>query len=278
VGVKVMVIDSGVSPDQDNLGDEFNQGYSTGRTIEKIVTLPNESSANDGCGHGTTMCGAVAAPRGTDGNACGVAYNCNLVACRASRNVYIDGSSEVKGVSDAYLYAANNSSIKITSMSMGRVTGSGQIKDAIQYAYGKGKLMFCAAGTSLSLLATLIGVVFPACLNEVEAITGVKDNSSLTACNACHKGKQVDYVVVMQKQSSGVTALSTALSGDVPTTVGGSSVATATASGIAALVWSRYPSYTREQLLNRLTVTASNYPSKSSNYGWGKLNADAATN
>src|ERR1051325_1464385 len=102
--------------------------------------------------------------------------------CRATRDVYIDGSSEVKGISDAYTRAADNSSIKITSMSLGRLTSSGQIKDAIQYAYGKGKLMFCAGGTSFSLTALLVGVIFPASLNEVQAITGINDRSSLTAC------------------------------------------------------------------------------------------------
>jgi subtilisin family serine protease len=277
-GVKVMVIDTGVSPDQDNLGSEFNQGYSQERTLEKIVTMPGETNANDGCGHGTTMSGTIAAPRCTDGNTCGVAYNCNLVVCRATKDVYIDGSSEVKGVSDAYTRAGDNSSIKIISMSMGRVTNSGQLKDAIQYANGKGKLMFCAAGTSKTFLSTLLGVLFPANLDEVQAITGVKDNSSLTVCEACHKGKQVDFVVVMQKQNSGLKALSTAVSGDVPTIVGGSSVATATASGIAALVWSKFPSYSRDQLINKLMITSSGYPNKSSSFGWGKLNADAATN
>jgi subtilisin family serine protease len=174
-GVKVMVIDTGVSPDQDNLGNQFNQGWSGERTIEKMVTLPGERNTNDDCGHGTTMSGTVAAPRCTDGNSCGVAYNCDFVICKAASNVYIDASSEVKGVSDAYTFAGDNKSIKIISLSMGRVTNSGQIKDAIQYAYGKGKLMFCAAGTSLSFLSTLVGVLFPANLNEVQAVTGVKE-------------------------------------------------------------------------------------------------------
>jgi len=57
-----------------------------------------------------------------------------------------------------------------------------------------------------------------------------------------------------------------------------SSVATATAAGIAALVWSKFPSYSRDQLVNKLVITSSGYPNKSSSYGWGKLNADAATN
>ena len=277
-GVKVMVIDTGVSPDQANLGSEFNQGLSSGRTIQKMFTLAGETSADDGCGHGTAMSGTVAAPRCTDGNSCGVAYNCNFIICRATRDVYIDESAEVKGVSDAYTYAADDSSVKITSESTGRITGSSQIKDAIQYAYGKGKLMFCAGGTSFSWVSWLIGVIFPASLPQVQAITGVKDASSLIACDDCHKGKQIDYVIVMEKQSTGLHGITTAINGDVPTTVGGSSVATATAAGIAALVWSKYPAFTRDDLLNKLTTTASGYPNKTSNFGWGKLNADAATN
>ena len=277
-GVKVMVIDTGVSPDQDNLGSNFNQGESVNRTIETMVTIPNQRSVNDGCGHGTTMSGALAAPRGTDGNSCGVAYNCDLLICRAAQDVYIDQSAEVKGVSNAYTYGADDPSVKIISMSLGRATGNSQIKDAINYAYGKGKLMFCAGGTSYSWDANLVGVIFPANLPQVQAITGVNDKSTLTACEDCHKGKQISYVVVMEQSATGIHPISTAITGDVPTSVGGSSVATATAAGIAALVWSRYPTFTREEVLNRLTVTSSLYPNKSKNFGWGKLDADAATN
>jgi len=95
-GVKVFFVDTGCEFDQENLGSAFNQGYSSGRTIEKIVTLPRNTflgipigsveTPDDGCGHGTSMAGACGAPRGTDGAACGVAYNCNLITCRASYN------------------------------------------------------------------------------------------------------------------------------------------------------------------------------------------------
>ncbi|CAN5292630.1 hypothetical protein BH11BAC6_BH11BAC6_05590 [soil metagenome] len=277
-GIKLMVIDTGVSPDQDNLGSAFNQGQSSGRTIEKIVTMPGVINADDGCGHGTAMSGAAAAPRGIDGNACGVAYNCNFVISRAAQDVYIDQSPEVKGISDAYTWAGDNSSVKIISMSLGRITSSGQIKDAIDYAYGKGKLMFCAGGTSFSWAAGFVGVIFPASLPNVQAITGVRDLPTLTACSDCHKGKQIDFVIVMEKNDTKLHSLSTAMSGDVPTTIGGSSVSTATAAGIAALVWSKFPTFTREDVVNKLTTTASSYPTKTKNFGWGKLNADAATN
>ena len=73
-GIKVFIIDTGCSDDQENLGTAFNQGLSTSRTVERLVTLPRSTflgiptgpveTPNDDCGHGTSMAGACAAPRG----------------------------------------------------------------------------------------------------------------------------------------------------------------------------------------------------------------------
>jgi len=276
-GMKIMVIDTGLSPDQDNMNSQFNQGQSSGRTVQKMFTLPGATSADDACGHGTAMSSTATAPRCIDGNSCGVAYNSSLVICKAVEDVIIDNSAEVKGVSDAYTFAADDATIKIISMSVGRITSSSQIKDAINYAYNKGKLMFCAGGTSTDF-TSWFGVIFPATLPQVQAITGVKNTSTLKACSDCHKGSQIDFVVVMQKTSDNMNPLCNAMSGDVPSTVGGSSVATSTSAGIAALVWSAHPTETREQIVNRLTTTASSYPTKNKNFGYGKLNALAAIN
>ena len=287
-GVKVFIIDTGCEFDQENLGSSFNQGYSSGRTIEKIVTLPRATTlgiptgpvetADDGCGHGTSMAGACAGPRGTDGNACGVAYNCNLVTCRAAADVYLDESREVKGASDAFTNAANRADVKIISMSMGKITSSSQLRDAILYAYGKSKLIFCAGGTSFSWTSGWFGVIYPATLTQVNAVTGVFENNVNASCTYCHDGSETDFTVVMDKSNGTRYPLTLAMSGDVPSTVGGSSVATATTAGIAALVWSKFPSYTRDQVLNKLVVSSSNYPNRNSSLGWGNINADAATN
>jgi subtilisin family serine protease len=287
-GIKIFVIDTGCEFDQENLGSAFNQGSSAGRTVEKIVTLPRNSifgipygpveTPDDGCGHGTSMAGACAAPRGTDGNACGIAYNCNLVTCRAAEDVFMDASREVKGASDAFTNAGNRADVKIISISMGRITSSSQMSDAINYAYGKGKLIFCAAGTSFSWASGWFGVIFPATLANVNAVTGVRDNNYNTTCTDCHSGSQTDFTIVMEQASNGHHPITLAASGDVPGTVGGSSVSTSQAAGIAALVWARFPAYTRDQVLNKLIQTSAKYPTKSASLGWGNLNADAATN
>lgn len=288
VGIKIFVIDSGSEFDQDNLGSAFNQGLSSGRTLERIVTLPRSTflgiptgsveTADDGCGHGTAMAGAAAAPRGIDGASVGVAYNSNLVTCRAAEDVLIDGSREVTGVTNAFTNAGNRADVRIISMSMGRITSSSQIRDAVRYANGRGKLIFCAAGTSFGWTAGWYGVIFPATMSEVNAVTGVRDNNFNDQCTACHDGAETDFTIVMEKASNERHPLTLAMSGNVPSTVGGSSVSTATAAGIAALVWSRFPAYSKEQVLNKLITTSANYPSRNGSFGWGNLNADAATN
>ena len=284
-GIKMLIIDSGSSGTQENLGTAFNQGLSTGRTIERLVTLPRATflgiptgaveTPDDGCGHGTSMAGAAAAPRGTDGNSVGIAYNADLITVRAAEDVFLDASREVKGVADAYILAGNRADVRIISMSMGRLTSSSQMTDAIRYAYNRGKLMFCVAGTSFDWSAGVVGVIYPASLPEAVAVTGVKDNLT-TRCDECHTGADVEFTVVMQRSANDRRPLSLAMSGDVPSTVGGSSVATASMAGLTALVWARYPTETRAQIMSRLVAASSNHNARSSSFGWGRVNVGAA--
>lgn len=274
-GTTVMIIDSGCSASQDNLGSAFNQGESSGRTITKHYTLPGATSPTDPCGHGTSMMGAAAGPRGTDGAAVGVAYNANLVSVRAAEDVLLNTSNETVGVSNAFTLAGNTASVKIVSMSMGRLTSVNQIRDAIIYAYNNGKLIFCAAGTSFSWTSWFVGVIFPATMSQAVAVTGIQSNLT-SRCGACHSGSKVDFVVVMEKNSDD-HPLSLADSGNDPSTVGGSSVSTATTAGMAALVWAKYPSWTRQQVVDRLKTSSNYYPNRHGEFGWGRINAQTAT-
>ena len=93
--------------------------------------------------------------------------------------------------------------------------------------------MFCAGGTSFDWTAGWTGVIFPASMPEVNAVTGIKDNLT-TRCDACHIGSEIDFVAVMEKASTLRNPLTLPMTGDLPSTVGGSSVATASTAGMAA--------------------------------------------
>jgi len=281
-GVTIGLIDTGVSQSQSLLNSGgINDGYSNGRFVQKYGTFidsnwwwsSNYDGPHDKCGHGTAMASTMAAPRNDNGMPVGVAYNANLVAYRATEDVLLNDYHERKGVSKALIQLANRSDVKIISMSIGYIWSIGNVKDAVKYAYSKGKLIFAAGGTSTSF-TNGFGVIFPATMSETVAVTGVKDSSNYVRCDTCHSGSKIDFTIVMEgaSNSSKHPPVLNFYNGQRRFT-GGSSCATATTAGIAALVWSKYPNWSRTQVVNRLKQSSDFYPSKSSSFGYGNIDA-----
>lgn len=282
--IRIAIIDTGASDDQDNLGSQFNSGYSSGRSIQKYSTHVSGSwwwasldSPDDPCGHGTSMAGLAAAPRGTDGNASGVAYNADLMTIRAVKDVVISSSSERIGTRDALYLAGGQSDVKVISMSIGTPFYSSTVADGIFYAYNQGKLIMAAAGTSLSW-TSWYPVIFPANMTQTTAVTGIRDNGT-QKCATCHDGPEVDFTIVMERANdSSRTALSLASYSNQPKYTGGSSAATATAAGIAALVWAQNPNASRATVMQSLKLASEFYPQRDDDFGWGRINALQALN
>lgn len=281
--IGVCIIDTGVAPGQSRLNGTFSSGASTNRYRNKYGTYVSSwwpwaspDGPDDGCGHGTQMAGLATAPNVSGGSSVGVAYKANLIAYRGTSDVVVNGSSEKRGVKNALVAAGNRSDVKIISMSIGDVFSSGTVTDGINYAYNRGKLIFCAAGTSLTW-TNWWGVIFPANLSNTVAVTGIQTGNPMQRCNTCHDGSEVDFVAVMQRrENTNQTSLTLAESGNTPSYVGGSSAATATTAGIAALVWATNAGQSRTQVLNRMKAAASNYPGRSSSFGWGIVDAHQA--
>ncbi|UJP63927.1 S8 family serine peptidase [Mongoliitalea daihaiensis] len=281
-GITVGVIDTGLSPSQPMMNNSFNSGASSGRTVEKFGTYQTGSwwwkrydGPDDQCGHGTAMAGVIASPRNSVGNAVGVAYNSNLISVRGTEDVVIDSGNEKDGVSEALVLLGNRSDVRIISMSIGDVFSNSKVADAIRFAHNRGKLIFAAAGTSTSW-TNWFGVIFPANMAETVAVTGIKEAAFYQRCDTCHSGSMVDFTVIMERGGTNNHPLTTANYSNDPAMVGGSSVATATAAGIAALVWARNPNWNRTQVLQRMASTAHLFPNRNSQFGWGLLNAAAA--
>lgn len=273
-GMTIGVIDAGISSSQALLNSQFSSGASTGRSVTTAYTLG--TSAYNTCTHGTCMAGLATGPRNSVGATMGVAWKSNLHFIRACNDVVLDGSDEQTAVKNALIQMGNNANVKIVSMSLGTPFSSGTLEDGVNYAYGMGKLIFAAGGTSFSWTSWW-GVIYPAKLAKCVAMTGIKENGS--TCDVCHDGSEIDFTITMERNvNSDRNSLSYYTSGTLPSYVGGSSTATAMGAGIASLVWSSKPSLTRDQVLNILNTTAQYYPSKSSSYGYGKLNAVAAVN
>lgn len=279
--ITVGLIDTGISPNQPFLGSNFNDGYSSGRSIQKYGTFIDSSwwwsnnidGPSDKCGHGTSMASTIASPRNNNYMPVGVAYNCNLVSYRATEDVVLNDYHERKGVKNALVALGDRSDVKIISMSVGYPWSIGNVKDGIRYAYSKGKLIFAAGGTSLDF-TNWYPVIFPASMSETVAVTGITDSGNYQQCDTCHDGSEIEFTIVMERDNNNSRTGTTLgfYNGDKDY-VGGSSVATATTAGIAALVWSKYPNWSRSQVLNRLRQSGEFYPNRNGTKGYGNIDA-----
>ncbi|WP_309609746.1 S8 family serine peptidase, partial [Flavobacterium sp.] len=146
-GVTIGVVDTGLSGNQGLMGSSFNNGQSSGRSVQRFGTFVDSfwpwstttDGINDKCGHGTSMSSVATSPRNDKGLPVGVAYNANLITYRASSDVLLEGYHEQNGVKNAFTGLANNANVKIISMSMGYIFSVGKIEDGIRYAHSKGK-------------------------------------------------------------------------------------------------------------------------------------------
>jgi subtilisin family serine protease len=205
----------------------------------------------------------------------GVAYNCNLIDYRGTKDVVLDVYNEQKGVANALSALANKSSVKIISMSIGHIFTINRIKDAVRYAYARGKMIIAAGGTSTSW-TNWAGVIFPANMSETVAVTGIKNNG-YSECETCHKGSKIDFTIIMERYwDANRHSVCLGFYNNTKDYVGGSSVATATTAGIAALVWARHPSWTRAQVLSKMKQASDFYPNRNSSFGYGNINAYTA--
>ena len=236
-------------------------GQSTGRTLS-LLRISSQASAYDDCGHGTRMAGIIAAP--WDGqNVAGIAYRASLVSVRHASGVAAVSASDAA----ASVRLANHNGAQVIVMAWESLNWLWQVSDEIEYwHYGRQVLFFGAAGTSGCWDGILdSNVIFPADMPEVVAVTGVTYPGGGVPCGI-HHGSDVELTSYLDVPSTG------RYTADV-VGMGGSSNATAVAGGIAALVWSRNPTMTRDQVRARLQQTAQYYPSRNCEEGYGLMNA-----
>jgi subtilisin family serine protease len=108
---------------------------------------------------------------------------------------------------------------------------------------------------------------------ETVAVTGVKEGVAVVKCDDCHTGNKVDFTIVMQRAATGKNVPVNSYYNAQTDYVGGSSVATATTAGIAALVWAKNPTWTREQVLTKMRQSSNFFPNRSNEFGYGNINA-----
>ena len=241
-GVTVAVIDTGVDATHPDL---------KGQVLEGKDFTPGQpgDERTDRDGHGTSMAGIIAGTgKGSGGQgAFGLAPEANILPIRFT-DTEMSGSRQdqadmfQKPLSDAIRYAADRNA-KVINVSQGVIHGSPELSSAVKYALDKGSLIFAAVGNQGDT-----DIEFPAATPGVVGMGAIGKDGKKT--EVAQYGPLVDFV------APGADIVSPCTSKTRLCKSSGTSDATALASASAALIWSKHPEWTNNQVLRVLLNTA----------------------
>jgi subtilisin family serine protease len=249
-GVIIGLIDSGVDLDHEDLADNIlPDGWDFG---------DDDDDPTDEYGHGTQVCGVIAAIQNNDLGISGIAPECKILPLK----VNVGGLNEIEdtNAAEAIIYAADHGA-NIINLSLGWPEGEiPVITDAIDYAAGKGVLLVAAAGNADG------PIWFPANQDEVISVSATKEDNTKKTHSA--SGPELDLV------APGVS-IRTTYPGDAYTIGSGTSFSSPIVSAVAALLLSQHPHLTRNQVREYLIMRADDLDieGKDDVYGYGKVNA-----
>ncbi|WP_435975245.1 type VII secretion-associated serine protease mycosin [Streptomyces sp. Qhu_M48] len=262
-GITVAVIDSGVDTSVPDL---------RGRVLPGKDLAPEESGdeTTDYVNHGTGMAALIAGTGAKDGGngSFGLAPDAKILPIRVPGIEKGDGSMAdsdewFNRVVPQAIKSAADSGAQVINVSLGATAGSKALTESVKYALDKGSLVFAAVGNSGDKDNA---VEYPGATPGVVGV-GAVDNQGKRVANSQY-GPQVDVVAPgkdMVHACSGGTGLCKST---------GTSDATALASAAAALLWSKHPDWTNNQVLKVMldSVAGPSGGEKRSNHvGYGAL-------
>ena len=218
---------------------------------------------NDGNGHGTHVAGTIAAIGGNGQGVVGVnpsgSLGLHIVKVFKDDGNWGYGSDLVVAVEQCVAAGSN-----VISMSLGGGGSSAAEQSAFDSAYAQGVLSIAAAGNDGNSTSS-----YPASYNSVVSVAAV--DSSGTKANFSQYNSQVEIA------APGVNVNSTWNNGSY-NSISGTSMATPHVSGVAALIWSHYPSCSNQKVRDAMNQTAEDRGAagRDTSYGYGIVKAKAA--
>ncbi|MGM0568917.1 MAG: S8 family serine peptidase [Elusimicrobiota bacterium] len=214
----IAIIDSGIDYNHPDLAPNMWEDPENGSYGYDFVNEDNDPW--DDYDHGTHVAGIAVAESSEEG-VVGVCWKSRLMALKVINE---KGEGDSAKLSSAIAYAADKGA-DIINISLGGEY-SKAVEDAVDYAYGKGLFLAASSGNDGES-----SVMYPAALNNVLAVGA--SNKDDERADFSNYGESLDVI------APGVDILST-LPGDKYGNWHGTSMAAPFASGLAALIVSRY--------------------------------------
>jgi len=187
------------------------------------------SPNNDSKGHGTGVAGVLGAVG--NNNLGGVGINWNA----AIQPVKVDdasGTTSIANLAKGIIWAADNGA-RVINLSLGTTSASATLKDAVDYAYGKGCALFAATGNS-----GISSISYPARYSNVMAVGSTSSGTSRVSSSNYGSG-----MGVIAYGSYNTTTASGGYAG-----MAGTSFAAPQVTGLASLIWAINPGLTNDEV------------------------------
>ncbi|OKJ69756.1 serine protease [Streptomyces sp. CB02261] len=241
-GVTVAVIDSGVEDTHPDLRGQVLDG-------KDLAPEAEGDEHTDVEGHGTGMAGVIAGTGKANGGAgaFGLAPGVKILPVRLPApdqdRSMADADKQFNKLAPEAIRFAVDAGAKVINISQGARSGSQELTDAVKYALDKGALVFASVGNTGDKSNI---VEYPGATPGVVGV-GASDDKGKRIPMSQH-GDQVDIV------APGKDIVAACDDGGVCKSTG-TSDATALASAAAALLWSKHPDWTNNQVLKVMLNT-----------------------
>jgi subtilisin family serine protease len=257
----IAVLDTGV---------QFSHPDLAGRLLPGYDFANDDSNAGDDNGHGTWVAGIIAANANDGYGMAGISWSDKVVPVKIMNR---EGTGSTADLTAGIIWAAD-AGAEVINMSVGGFPYTQAVQNAVNYAWNKGSVLVGAAGNNRRE-----EIFYPASYDNVVSVTGTQVNDEFS--NWSSWGSKVD--VSAPGSSVLVTNCYVCTYGGHDTWgshtyISGTSFATPNVAGVVALIMARYPSYTNQQVVDRLRNTADDlgYAGWDSKYGRGRVNAHRA--
>jgi hypothetical protein len=261
---KILVMDSGVELIHSDLVVESSSDFTT--------DAGDGGPVSECDNHGTPVAGIIGATFNNGLGIAGVAPHAGLLSAR----MWIQGCPGVTGalqaswIVDALAWGQSQGA-RVSNSSFALAAPSSAVAAAYQSTYDQGMVHFAAAGDTATT-----PVVYPASLPTVNAVSALFPNGEIDPLS--------NYGPGLALSAPGRTIYTLDRSGAEGYTsndyniVSGTSISSAIAAGVAALLVSAEPTLTPAEVEARLRCSALDLgePGFDDLYGWGMINASAA--
>jgi hypothetical protein len=238
--IVIAVVDTGVDLDHPDLSPKV--------LVDRDWDFVNDDdSANDDHGHGTHVAGIAAAATDNEIGVAGMGWNATILPLKVL-SPGADGSATgtARDIADAIRYAADQGADVINLSLGGEAPCKWPVDEAVEYAHSKGAVLVAASGNNGGATE-----MFPANCDHVLGVAATDYDDAI----AYYSNYGTHVSVAAPGGGSGNDIYSTVTAGGYGYNIG-TSMATPHVSGLAALLFARYPTYSPEQVASAILDNA----------------------